>query len=60
MSTKDNSNNIAIKYYDILNDKGSISRKQADKKAIAEYNEFNKKQIIESDFDKEIKKFSKK
>ncbi|HJS00251.1 MAG TPA: virulence RhuM family protein [Flavobacterium sp.] len=42
--------------YKILNGKGKISKIQADKKAIAAYEIFNKTQIIISDFDKEIKK----
>ncbi len=42
--------------YDILPDKGKISMKAATEKAEAEYVIFNKEQIIESDFDKEIKK----
>lgn len=44
--------------YKILQGKGQISHKQAEQKAISEYNEFNKTQKIESDFDREvIKKF---
>ena len=42
--------------YKILEDKGSISRTQAEQKAFSEYEEFNKIQKIESDFDKEMKK----
>lgn len=42
--------------YKILEDKGSISRTQAEQKAFSEYEEFNKIQKIESDFDKELKK----
>jgi len=42
--------------YKILEDNGSISRKQAENKAYREYDEFNKLQKIESDFDIEIKK----
>jgi hypothetical protein len=42
--------------YKILEDKGSISRSQAEQKAFSEYEEFNKIQKIESDFDKEMKK----
>jgi len=41
--------------YDILKGFGSISKKAADNKAIGEYEEFKKKQIIISDFDKQIK-----
>ena len=36
--------------------KGRISKKQADDKAKAEYDEFNKTQKINSDFDKQIKR----
>ena len=42
--------------YKILDGKGKISHKQAEKKAFAEYDDFNKTQKIESDFDREIKK----
>lgn len=47
---------LAFRKYDILKDKGKISKQQADAKAEAEYMEFNKTQKITSDFDKEIKK----
>ena len=40
----------------ILDDKGKISFKQAEEKAINEYDEFNKNQQINSDFDKMSKK----
>ena len=42
--------------YKVLEGKGKISKIQADKKAIAAYEVFNKTQKIISDFDKEIKK----
>jgi hypothetical protein len=42
--------------YKVLEGKGKISKLQADKKAISEYNEFNKTQKIISDFDKMVKK----
>ncbi|MCL9770460.1 virulence RhuM family protein [Flavobacterium sp. HXWNR69] len=42
--------------YKILEGKGFISKLQADKKAIQEYEVFNKTQKIISDFDKQIKK----
>ena len=45
--------------YKILEDKGTISRSQAEQKAFSEYEEFNKIQKIESDFDKEMKKVLK-
>ncbi len=47
---------LSFRRYDILKDKGRISRKQAEEKAFSEYTEFNKTQKIESDFDKMIKK----
>lgn len=42
--------------YRILEGKGSISHKNAEKKAHDAYDEFNKIQKIESDFDREVKK----
>lgn len=42
--------------YKVLEGKGKITKLQADKKAIIEYEVFNKTQKIISDFDKEIKK----
>lgn len=47
---------LAFRKYQILTDKGGISKKQADKKAEIEYEAFNKTQKIISDFDREIKK----
>jgi hypothetical protein len=44
--------------YKILEGKGKISKIQADKKAIAEYETLNKTQKIISDFDKEIRKLN--
>jgi len=41
--------------YRILEGYGSVSRKQAEQKAFTEYDKFNRKQKIESDFDKVIK-----
>jgi hypothetical protein len=41
--------------YKVLEGKGKVSKLQADKKAITEYNEFDKTQKIISDFDKRIK-----
>lgn len=49
---------LMFRKYKILNDKGRISKKTADKKAKMEYDEFNKFQKIVSDFDKEIIKSS--
>lgn len=43
-----------------LPDKGTISRKMAKEKAEQEYQEFNKTQLIESDFDRELKRIIKK
>jgi len=51
---------LAFNNYKILRGKGSISKLQADKKAIKEYDEFNKTQKIISDFDKEIRKLGTK
>ena len=42
--------------YKVLDGFGSISHKMAEEKAFAQYDEFNKVQKIESDFDKELKK----
>lgn len=47
---------LTFNEYKILEGKGSISKTDADIKAVLEYKEFNKHQIIESDFDKEVKK----
>jgi hypothetical protein len=46
--------------YKTLDGKGRISMKQAEKKAVDEYHEFNKTQKIESDFEKEVKKMLSK
>ena len=47
---------LAFRRYDILKDKGRVSKQTALKKAEAEYEAFNKTQKITSDFDKEVKK----
>ena len=47
---------LSFNEYDILEGKGSISKKQADEKASQEYEKFNRTQKIVSDFDKQIKK----
>ena len=47
---------LTFRRYDILLDKGKISRQQAVLKAEAEYDEFNKTQNITSDFDKLVRK----
>ena len=51
---------MTFRKYDILEGKGRISKKQADEKAKEEYDEFNKTQKINSDFDKQIKKMMEK
>lgn len=47
---------ISFRKYQILPDKGKISKAMADEKAAAEYDIFNKTQKIDSDFDKEVRK----
>ena len=47
---------LSFRRYEILHDKGKISKKQADKKAEEEYDIFNKTQKITSDFDRSVKK----
>ena len=47
---------LTFNEYKILEGKGKISHIQAEKRAFAEYDDFNKTQKIESDFDREIKK----
>jgi hypothetical protein len=46
--------------YQILDGYGAVSRQQADQKAFAEYEKFNKQQRIESDFDRQVKKLLQK
>lgn len=50
---------LGFNEYKILDNKGSISKENADRKALAEYKGFNKTQPIESDFDRVIKKLIK-
>ena len=50
---------LAFNEYRILEGYGSIQRQQADAKAVAEYEKFNKQQRIESDFDRAVKKLLK-
>lgn len=50
---------LAFRKYEILHDKGKISRQKAVDKAHKQYEIFNKTQKIESDFDKSIKKITK-
>lgn len=47
---------LSFNEYEILEGKGSISKKQADEKDSQEYEKFNRTQKIVSDFDKQIKK----
>ena len=47
---------LSFNEYRILEGYGSISRQQAEAKAVAEYEKFNKQQRIESDFDRTVKK----
>ena len=49
-------NFLAFNEYRILEGYGTVSRQQAEQKAFAEYEKFNKQQRIESDFDREVKK----
>lgn len=46
--------------YRVLDGKGKVSHRQATEKAAVEYDEFNKTQKIESDFDRFAKKIEKK
>lgn len=46
--------------YKVLEGKGNVAKIEANKKAVSEYETFNKTQKIVSDFDKEIKKLVKK
>ena len=50
---------LTFRRYEILPDKGRISREQAVTKAEAEYVVFNKTQQITSDFDREVRKMLK-
>lgn len=47
---------LAFNEYRILEGYGTVSRQQAEQKALAEYEKFNRQQRIESDFDREVKK----
>lgn len=47
---------LSFNEYNVLENKGSISAEAAKNKALAEYEEFNKHQQIESDFEKEVLK----
>jgi hypothetical protein len=50
---------LTFNEYKILQSKGRISKLQADKKAVKEYDEFNRTQKIISDFDRELRKNDK-
>lgn len=50
---------LEFRRYNILKDNGRISHKQAQEKAYAEYEIYNKTQPIESDFDKIVKGLTK-
>ena len=47
---------LAFRKYEILNDRGKISKQEAVQKAETEYDEFNRTQKIISDFDKMVGK----
>ena len=49
---------LEFNQYKILEGKGSISHAQAEQKAFQEYDEYNKMQTLESDFDKFVKSLS--
>ena len=51
---------LAFNEFKILEGFGKVKRTDADAKAIAEYETFNKQQRIESDFDREVKKLLQK
>lgn len=46
---------LAFRKYEILKDKGRVTKKLAEQKAKEEYDEFNKTQEINSDFDQAVK-----
>jgi hypothetical protein len=47
---------LSFNEYQVLEGYGTVTRKQAEQKAVAEYEKFNKQQRIESDFDREVKR----
>ncbi len=51
---------LAFNEFRILEGYGAVSRQQAELKAVAEYDKFNRQQRIESDFDREVKKLMQK
>jgi len=50
---------LGFNEYKILSGKGAVSKEQADQKALSEYEEYNKTQHIESDFDRTVEKMLK-
>ncbi len=50
---------LSFRRYEILEGKGRVRKSVADAKAVEEYTEFNKRQKIESDFDKVVKQLKK-
>ena len=51
---------LSFRKYEVLPDKGTISKQMAASKAETEYAEFNKTQKITSDFDREVKRLLEK
>ena len=51
---------LAFRKYQILQDKGHVQKNVADEYACSEYDKFNKTQKIISDFDKAVKRLSRK
>ena len=51
---------LSFRKYEILRDKGKVSKQSAAAKAEGEYAEYNKTQRITSDFDRAVKKLGKK
>ena len=51
---------LEFRRYDVLKDNGKVSKKMAEKKAVAEYELFDPKQPIESDFDRSVKELCDK
>ncbi len=47
---------LAFRRYDIVEGRGKVSARDAKLKAEAEYDEFNKHQKLNSDFDKAVRK----
>lgn len=46
---------LEFNHYEVLEGAGSVSRETADAKAFSEYDEFNRHQKLESDFDRQLK-----